>query len=433
MIKSFLSQVSTAAKAFIPPPSLQQQQSTTTITIPEKLIVYLGNEASDADTMISALCYSYLHHSIHSKTKNSNIFHLPIVPIPRNEVCLRQDVNVLLQTIGMNINDLISIDEVPFKEINKANPLKYILLDHNLLSVKTMSYFSDEIVDSERFDVLEILDHHIDLKKHLHCTGIHRRVAFNEAIAKPEVGSACTLVYEQYREQAPDLLDDAVATLLMGVIALDTMNMDPSIGKGTARDQAALESLSRMAMTDRNSLFDRLRMSKMDIEFWRSLSAENACKLDYKSFSTTSSGSSKTNGESISFGMSSVLLPVEDMIIKPDILPTVQKYLLVDKQDLLVVSSFVDGENPYRQVLIFARSQEKLLRVSEYLQAIDADASKPINLKFGLDLIVFQKENQLSAVSQLLAAGVHCVAFNKSNLQMSRKQLAPIFSDFYSK
>ena len=419
MIKSFLSQVSIAAKAFSP-----QQQS---ILPYEKIIVYLGNEASDADTMISALCYSYLRHSIDSKT-NPKVFHLPIVPIPRSEVCLRQDVNVLLQTIGMSINDLISIDEVAFKDINKVNPLKYVLLDHNLLSVKTMSYFSDEnaVVDSENFDVLEILDHHIDLKKHLHCTGSNRRVAFNEAIAKPEVGSACTLVFEQFREQAPALLDDAVATLLMGVIALDTMNMDPSIGKGTARDQAALEALSQIAVANRQALFDRLRLSKMDIEFWKSLSADNACKLDYKSFSAT-----LTNGRSISYGMSSVLLPVELMLTKPDILATVQKYLVADKQDLLIVASFVDGEKPYRQVLIFARSQEKLLRVSDYLRAIDADSSKPTNLKFGLDPIVFQG-NELSVVSQLLAAGAHCVAFNKSNLQMSRKQLAPIFSDFYS-
>lgn len=420
MIKSFLSQVSIAAKAFAP---LQQN-----IILPESIVVSLGNEAADADTIISALCYSYLRHSIDSKTNPSSVFHMPIVPVPRNEICLRQDVNILLQAIDMNINDLISIDEIPFKKINKrSKSLKYILLDHNLLSLKTMSYFSDETMDSEQFDVLEILDHHIDLKKHKNCVGNNRRIAFDESLSKPEVGSACTLVYEQFCAQAPSLLHGSVATLLMGVIALDTMNMDPSIGKGTPRDQEALTQLSRIATIDRNILFEKVRRSKMDIQFWKSLSAENACKLDYKSFSSVSK-----DGSTISFGMSSVLLPVELILTKVDILTAVQKYLIDDKQDLLIISSFVDGEKPYRQLLIFSLSQDKLVSVSEYLRAIDSDTSKHSNLKFGLDPITFQGDQSL-AVSQLLAAGIHCVAYNKSNLQMSRKQLAPIFTEYYSK
>jgi hypothetical protein len=108
----------------------------------------------------------------------------------------------------------------------------------------------------------------------------------------------------------------------MGVISLDTYNMDLTLGKFTNRDQIIYDELQKRCLNigiDRNELFNILINAKTDINFWRSLHPSDQLILDYKLFESSLS--------KIFFGMSSVLLPVTEFINHIDVLTVIEDYL----------------------------------------------------------------------------------------------------------
>ena len=94
------------------------------------------------------------------------------------------------------------------------------------------------------------------------------------------MGSACTLVAEAFlahrraaasgraegsSSTCTDTLSREVATLLAGVILIDTMNMSPEAAKGTARDEAALTELLPLVATPRLDLYKTLMDAKVPL------------------------------------------------------------------------------------------------------------------------------------------------------------------------
>jgi hypothetical protein len=121
---------------------------------------------------------------------------------------------------------------------------------------------------------VEIIDHHADMGLYPWVNGEARLIAYNEGQAL--VGSTCTLIAQkvraaqveafriitlsQFLTESPDSLSADVAILLigalldqcceiepvcvsLGVILLDTVNMDESVGKGTPLDAELLDAL----------------------------------------------------------------------------------------------------------------------------------------------------------------------------------------------
>ena len=102
--------------------------------------------------------------------------------------------------------------------------------------------------------VVEIVDHHLDMGGHAAVIGAQRNVAFDAETKKALVGSACTLVAEVL---SPELRADAtLATLLGGVILIDTLNMDPAAAK-----------VGREYSTGRIPFFISTDFSKLNSEF----------------------------------------------------------------------------------------------------------------------------------------------------------------------
>jgi exopolyphosphatase len=141
--------------------------------------ICIGNEAADADSIISTLCYAYYKHIQQNKDvdidrdKNTDNVtnYFPIVCVRRDEIHLRRDVEILLQEIGVELSDLISYDEFPFDTTYLNKNYNIILIDHNALSTKVMNnnVAGEDIGDK----IVEIIDHHIDLDKYPTCEGIY--------------------------------------------------------------------------------------------------------------------------------------------------------------------------------------------------------------------------------------------------------------------
>ena len=176
--------------------------------------IVLGNQASDADSIISSLCHAYFAQQ---RNNSANISYVPAICIPRAEIHFRREVKLLLELVDLDLDDLICLEEIPVDCIQKKGILEVSLTDHNVLDQKL-----EELMSSS---IKSIIDHHCDCGMYPWVTGLDRNVAFDVARAKASVGSACTLVAENYL-QARDgsegvELDANVAILLMAVILLE--------------------------------------------------------------------------------------------------------------------------------------------------------------------------------------------------------------------
>jgi exopolyphosphatase len=406
MIKSFLSQISSLVRYHALPPV-------------NDIFVCIGNEAGDADSIISSTCYAYLKQAQYNlNVETSDKIILPIISVKRDEFSLRPDVISLLEHVGIDERCLICVDELSLNEnIQNEEKLQYILLDHNSIKPKSIPFIKDYHSIPYDFKVAEILDHHKDLNNHISCSGFFRQIAFNPITEKPEVGSTCTLVCEIFLSQNENLLDSTIATLLMGVISLDTLNMDPLAEKGTERDANALKVLEKISPFN---LYENINNARRSVEFWQTLSAKNALKLDYKCFETSNN---------LSIGMSSILIPILSFIEKIDIYESVASYFESGScQFLLVLTSYKEEKEPSkRQIMIFSSTSDDLNDICNKLINREMSSMVPDNLKLGLQS--YQLDSDY--INRMGKKGVFCQAFQQLNTILTRKQLCPIVTDLF--
>lgn len=367
--------------------------------------VVVGNPAGDADSIVSALSLAYVDHLIGPLVKT------PVVSVPRADLALRRETVLLLEMVG------ISTQELTFLDDRRMTAAEVTLVDHNKL-------VHDELQGS---NVVEILDHHMDEQAHDGVVGDLRKVEFHDSSAL--VASTCTLIAERMIQSRDNTMPADLAFTLLGVILLDTVNMSESAGKGTKRDQDIINSLventdwSKISRTEAakdffesdkpntTKLYNYLSQSKFDVDFWRSLSVQDALRLDYKQF-TASSGDV--------FGASSVLLPLEQLLEKPGFENEVLDYLSRRKIPLLAILSMViEDSKPKRSMLVCGRrsgnsvatNMAKHLKGSESLQLSEVDC--PLNTQTCTDLQIRY--------------------FEQGNPKASRKQVVPIMLDLYDK
>jgi inorganic pyrophosphatase/exopolyphosphatase len=180
------------------------------ISLPYKVHVCIGNQACDADSMISSICYAYYKELTATESAQPRTQYLPIMAIMRNDIQFRREVKIILDLLQISFDDLICFDECPLNEFNQED-LSLTLMDHNYLSLLLHSSYSTRVT--------EIIDHHADQGYYPSVQGSDRFIAFNTEIGKADVGSACTLVAERFSQA--NLLDPQVATLLLGVISVE--------------------------------------------------------------------------------------------------------------------------------------------------------------------------------------------------------------------
>jgi exopolyphosphatase len=369
------------------------------------VVIIVGNEAADADSIVSAIALAYLRSLVESKSPlAARQCYVPVANVSPHELCLRRDVQNLLSIIDVPIGDIICLRDVDIPLVSAKVKMNIILTDHNTAVANLKPYESV---------ITEIWDHHNDVGSLPAVQGVARNIAYDSANAKPLVGSACTLIAESYFQCLDASLievDQELATLLLGVIAIDTFNMDAAMGKGTSRDAAAMIRLESHALRERNDLFKLLRDAKLDPKFWRDLSATHAFSLDYKEFSSPSTG--------FVSGVSSVLLSVHEFLQKPGVFEETANLLRRNNINAIVAMALETQPEAKRSLCVATLSEDLTRRYASFLtgeSCAEARVAPPTHRRVALE----------DGSTHLFIA-----TMDQGNTKYSRKQMADYFIKF---
>jgi len=350
----------------------------------------------------------------------SGITPLPLVSINRDDLPLRRDVMLLLEMAGIDAKRLVFLDDEMFVSIANDNSVRkeITLVDHNKLRSDLWNL---------KNDVVEIMDHHQDEGEHQSVMNKLRNIGFDGNTAL--IGSTCTLVTERLMEVGNiNNVDAGLGLVLLSVILLDTMNMSVEAGKGTMRDQTAIEFLishtkwdnlelcektkEKIYNTDdkqsgppcRKHLYEYLRDSKFDKEFWKMMSPRDALRIDYKRFES----SSKSNS---AFGLASVLLDMNDLLAKNDFYDDAVAYMSEAGIDLLGVLTMVIVDDKPQRELLLVGGEKKVGSMTRFL--LHSDAASYLDVS-------------MANATVDIGGGMIAVKLKQGNSKGSRKQVAPI-------
>jgi len=396
-------------------------------TTPSKHLV-IGNEAGDADSIISAIGLAYVE-SVGKPESDSAGLKTPIVSIPKEDLKSQRPETVLLMElagISHAVDHLffVNSDIVTHPETE----MDVTLVDHNRLG--------EDLVNMP-WKVVEILDHHRDEGQYLDtCSGESRNIAFADGQA--QVASASTLVVERLRDFCQEPYPSSLSTLLLGAILLDSVNMLPAAGKGTARDAVAIQSLlngtnwsdlsektkSILQVSEgtgepnSTAMFEALQNAKFDLEFWRALSVRDALRLDYKEFTIDNDSE-----ESSSFGVSTVLMPLNDFLSKSNASTKIDAYMKENDVTFLgIMLAFTEGDSHRRQLVLCGLNGFPLQLLVDYLIEHNNDDKNSLWLQELED--AFMEDH---------SDGLAMRFYDQGNAKASRKQVAPILTRFFER
>lgn len=340
----------------------------------------IGSEAADLDSMASAIMYGYFD-AVHEPRKGWAS--VPVINIPRRDFVLRTEAVYLFGALAIDVAALLFIDEIDLGALHRDSRLRLTLVDHNTLATG----------QAEFADAVEaILDHHQD-------AGLYREA--DPRTIEP-VGSATTLVADAILRGHPALLDAQTATLLLGTILLDTVNLSPEAGRVTAKDKDVAARLSAIAGGDPAALFKKLQFEKFNIA---NLGTPELLRKDYK------------EGEAggVKFGISSVLTSLQTWIGKDaaliDACDAFRRSQGLDA--LLAMLAFTDADGRFRRELaVFTGDEESTRRLAAFLQASASGF------------------HRLQPAG--LAASDRAAFFSQDDASLSRKKLQPLIKQLFS-
>jgi len=407
--------------------------------------VVMGNEAGDADSIVAALGLGYVKSRQHG-----GAVAVPVVSVPRADVGLRRDVVLLLDLAGIPLDGLLCLDDDVAQRLlpptsddtaQSSPSTSLTLVDHNRIR-SSLSHLSSRVA--------EIVDHHEDEGSHGSVTGASREIAFEDG--KATVASACTLVAERAFEQqqlpagedsdaTTRTIDGSLGLALLGVILLDAVNMLPAAGKGTPRDERAMQTLLRRtdwtsfaartapslldapslekiyprgrgSAPDRAALFEALHGAKNDPKFWASLSAWDCLRIDYKKFLVPDHGNPRLVP---SIGLSSVLIDMDSLLSKKDFLSEMESYVKACDVGLFGVLALDFRDGAPRRELLLAGSDTKV---------VDAFSTFLLDHPETAFLQIAEREGCAAAAGE--DAGATVRVFEQGNGKGSRKQVAPV-------
>ncbi|KAF0700936.1 Aste57867_8546 [Aphanomyces stellatus] len=351
----------------------------------QRLHVVMGNEACDADSMVSSLVHAFVADEKKSTTPSASTVFLPVMSVNRDQFSLRCEVDSLFRAAHIDLDALVFQDEIDLAAVHASKQLDLTLTDHNKLKRGFAS------LDSS---VVAIIDHHEDLGCHEHVSGPERNIAFvrNDKGGEVLAGSCCTLIAEGIPAPTP-----LAATLLIAIILLDNMNMDAKMKKGTPRDAAALAALEPLSLVPRQTLYDYLVFEKFNPANWDRFTFANCLAYDYKQFESTG----------VSYGCSSILVDLPTFWAKGgDIaFAALEAHRATQGLAFVVVQSMIQS-GPRRQLLVYAPDAALHSALKAYVEGVDALQLTPASVD----------------------PRVH--AYEQHNIALSRKQVVPLLDTF---
>ena len=309
------------------------------VDAPDAGAVVIGSEAADLDSMVSTILYARL---LAARRAPGEPLPVPVINCSREDFGLRTEAVYLFSALGIDLDALLFRDEIDLERLQRTGRLRLTLVDHNVLCEEQAGY-----ADA----VAAIVDHHAD-------GGLYPDA--EPRVIEP-VGSATTLVAEAMLRDEPDLVDPAIATLLLGTILLDTVRLDPAAGRATPRDEVVAAGLVERAGADPDELFVRLETAKFDVS---SLGTGELLRKDHKAWDAPAGR----------YGMSTVLLPLADWVARdPDLAAGLDGFRRARALICLVVmAAYTDADHAFRRELgLCARDAELAARLTALLEAED--------------------------------------------------------------
>jgi len=346
----------------------------------DAVAIVIGSEAADLDSMVSALLYGLLASAAVAPGAPPIV---PVVNCPRGDFPLRTEAAYLFAAVGVDVNALLFVDEIDLEALHRAGRLRLILVDHNILSA-AHEKFADA-VDA-------IIDHHPD--GGLYAQAQPRRIE--------PVGSATTLVAEAMLCEKPALIGAGLATLMLGTILLDTVNLDPAAQRVTAKDREIAVQLGEASSLAAGELFETLEAEKFNVS---ALSTPDLLRKDYKAWGTPS----------LTYGISTVMTSIQDWSAKDSSLVAGMETFLRSRglACLLAMMAYTDaGRTFHRELVVYAPDPLLAAELAAMLEASDLGLSRarPVGLV---------DSGKVKMYTQL-------------NTSISRKKLQPLLDCFFS-
>ena len=339
-----------------------------------KVQIVIGNEAADLDSMASAVLYAYYKSQASPAGAAS---YVPLINIPRADFKLRTEAAFLFSHAGVKTESLLFAEDVDLPALHAAGKLELVLIDHNKLA---------SVQAPLENAVVEIIDHHKD-------EGLYTNIS--NRIIEP-VGSAATLVAEALLKNE-SVLEQGSATLLLGTILLDTVNLDPEAQRATEKDQKIVDTLLSLTGANRQELFDKLQEEKFNVS---SLDSSDLLRKDYKEWMLGQKN----------VGFSSVLLSVADWLKKDSALSSsLGDYAKARKLDVLIAMNAYTDPQFTRELVVYCQDDALRTKLLGFLEASDLGLTK--------------LEGSVDGATALYA---------QANLGYSRKKLQPVMNDFFT-
>ncbi|GAM83993.1 hypothetical protein ANO11243_019830 [Dothideomycetidae sp. 11243] len=384
----------------------------------------VGNESADLDSICSTILYSYIASISPRSSRTSQVFHIPLLNLPKADIGLRPELLALLPKANITRDHLITLDD-----LGDANSLdarfspantRWILVDHNSLQGRLGQLYGDRVVGT--------IDHHVDEGTVLQDTQDEPRVI--------TTCGSCTSLVANYLQHSWDLWslyvsfsgaangqgdniieDGAFATLwdaqvaqfALGAILIDTVNLNDE-HKTAQQDREAAKYLeARIKMSpkigksyDRAALYDEIARAKQSLD---NLTVRDILRKDYKQWTENS----------LSLGISSVVKPYSYLETKAqdqgngDLLIESQQFVEDKKLDITsVLTAFTSTDGTFQRELSLLSRDE---RGKQVIERFCSDASKQLRLSGER-----RRESQ---------DWLH-VIWNQGDLAASRKQVAPL-------
>ncbi|XP_052830300.1 protein prune homolog 2 isoform X2 [Octopus bimaculoides] len=342
--------------------------------------VVLGNESADLDSVISSLVEAFY---LSRTNKADDVLIIPVINICRRDVHLRKTLHHVLKQQGTLCDDLIYRDDVDLQKLHFHQKLKLTLVDQNILPLKDVS-----LEDC----VVSVIDHRP--RERPESSGCEVNIE--------QVGSCCTLIAEQiFNSHQPNTIDEKVAALLFSTIIFDTINMSKDAKRGTAKDEEILQRLENILPNcNRCDVFEQINIVRYDISGFTSL---DILEMDLKVISKND----------INIPMSSVTVPIEDLIKRDDFESSLYKLSELHDAKALVILCMVmlNKENVKRDLAVFSTFKPALDKIVDVL----CSSSEP---SLQLERIPYESTN--------------LTIFSQKNIVIARKKVLPILKSLIS-
>ncbi|XVF08824.1 hypothetical protein REPUB_Repub07fG0036800 [Reevesia pubescens] len=194
-----------------------------------KAKIVLSGPSNSTSSMVAAICYARLLENRAKKSKGEGdedgCILVPVMNVRRERMWKQRQAAWLFHHVGLDATSLLFADEVDLESLMMAGRLSMLVVGQDILRTNG------------------------------------------------EVGSQCTILTDNYCEDAYDLLQTPVLKkLLLAGILLDTQNLKAYAKQSMTRDAVAVQLLLVSSVPNyRNALYDQLMQDQRDNSFLEAL------------------------------------------------------------------------------------------------------------------------------------------------------------------